>query len=88
MFIREFIIIFSTIALTRRTNSKIPCYPGGTTEMGIHNISGPETTHMEFPPVSVELMGIVLFLQSCATVTVLDNSSYPTKVNCFTAIGK
>jgi hypothetical protein len=90
--------------------------------MGIHRISGPETTHMEdqtiiririgiriririgiririciririririqCPSVSAELMEIAPNLQTCVTVTVLYHSSYPTKVNFFTAIRK
>jgi hypothetical protein len=43
----------STIASSHRTKSAIPFTPGGTTEMEIHNISGPET-QMECTPVSAE----------------------------------
>ena len=44
----------STIASSHRTKSAIPFTHGGTTEMEIHNTSGPEITQMEYTPVSAE----------------------------------
>jgi hypothetical protein len=57
------LFLFSTIVTTPRLNLATLNTPGGTTEMEMRNISGPEITRPEFTPVNAELMEIASILR-------------------------
>ncbi len=59
----------STIAISLHWSWITSFIPGGTTEMEIRNISGPEITRTEFTPVSAESTGIASILPWKAIVT-------------------
>ena len=60
------LIYISTIVITLHSNLTKSLTLGGTTEMEIHNIFGPEITPREFTLVSAESIGIVSIIQSIA----------------------
>ena len=54
---------FSTIVITPRWNLATSNTPGGTIEMEMRKMSGPEITRTEFTPFNAELMEIVSILR-------------------------